>query len=130
MIPHIRKLLDEATPGPWRTNTREHAGDDWMIGILGYSDSHRQDLILTTDGIRASSMNASEPDDDGALIVALRNRADVLIRAAEWVMENGQHEEFCKSIVWAYGQPIGGDHSKCDCGLTALRSELEGSDAE
>jgi hypothetical protein len=58
-----------ATPGPWRTDSKERVGQNWLIALLGHGD--RKDV--STDGVRASCLGDAGAEDDAALIVALRN---------------------------------------------------------
>lgn len=70
VLKELRELSGEATPGPW------YLGDNYLIGgkwvVSNEKDPERNvllDMIIK--------------DEDGALTVAMRNRIDALIDAAE-----------------------------------------------
>lgn len=61
-----------ATTGPWRCNTADHAGEDWLIGSFG-NDEDRGDMILTTDRVHASQLDGDGAGADVDFIVLCRN---------------------------------------------------------
>lgn len=63
----LRRLLDEATPGPWLDN------EYYKVVQTGSGDLH----AVVRYG------NTPQPEADAALIVALRNHAEDLLDAAD-----------------------------------------------
>jgi len=81
----ILKAAEEASTAPWKLDTTQNLGDNWMIGTLLWvgsdedKDGQFSDYIVTTDRVRASEFTGQGPQADAAFI-ALRE-AGALI---EW----------------------------------------------
>jgi hypothetical protein len=75
----LATLAKNATTGPWKVECGDHAGDDWLIASLGYTDEepagNRQ---VTTDRVRASQY-FGDADGDAKFIVAARRYVPALV---------------------------------------------------
>lgn len=78
----LRELLALATTRPWKANTADKTGEDWLIGSLGNSNEDGQDWIVTTDRVRASELDG-DAKFDAALIVAAVNALPALLDELE-----------------------------------------------
>jgi len=78
----LKKLLAEATNRPWKANTADKTGEDWLIASLGNSNEDGLDYIVTTDRVRASELDG-DAKADAALIVAAVNALPGLLAEVE-----------------------------------------------
>lgn len=82
-VDHITELTAEVkgllsrNSNPWRSDTKENSGDNWLIASFG-RDHKDIDWILTTDSVRASGLH-SDADDDVRFCVAARRLLMALI---------------------------------------------------
>ena len=67
-----------ATTAPWRSNTANNTGDDWLLGSFG-CDDEVGDMILTTDRIHASEVDGDGAAADVEFIVLCRNNIRQII---------------------------------------------------
>jgi len=95
-LEELEKLLRLATTRPWKANTADKTGEDWLICSLGNSNEDGQDWIVTTDRIRASELDG-DAKFDAALICAAINALPGLIESARRVEE--MREELDKEQV-------------------------------
>lgn len=82
-LEELRGLSEKATPGDWRANVIEAFGQDWPIGTVmdcGTTDDQGKHIV-TTDGVRASSLNGSTAKDDAAFIAAAVNYVRAKLKA-------------------------------------------------
>lgn len=70
-IPELRRLLEAATPGKWRPGT--------FASMNVTADDPRETIVCDVTGSPGNAQAVADRD----LIVALRNAADFLLRAAE-----------------------------------------------
>lgn len=88
-IKRLRALLAEATSGPWRMDTKDRIGENWLIGsIIACGEGENEqgffsDYIVTTDNIRASELDGEGARADAELIAAARNALPALLDLAE-----------------------------------------------
>jgi hypothetical protein len=78
----IEARANAASTGPWRINTSDKMGEDWLIGGfgLGRDDDGTHYYIVTTDGVRASRFDNSEgAKSDAEFIAAARTDVPALI---------------------------------------------------
>ncbi len=83
-------LAEGASNRPWRTNTADKIGQDWLIASFGYDNETDADIILTTDCIRGSEFDGDGALADAAFIAALVNTLPDINRlreALEWYSE-------------------------------------------
>jgi hypothetical protein len=67
----IFDAMPRPTTGPWRVETRENEGHNWLIASLGASEDGK-DYIVTTDGVHASEYDG-DAKSDAEFIVWARN---------------------------------------------------------
>lgn len=82
----LKKLLAEATNRPWKMNTADKTGEDWLIASLGNSNEDGLDYIVTTDRVRASELDG-DAKADAALICAAVNALPELLAENEKLRE-------------------------------------------
>lgn len=70
-----------ATTGPWRSNTADKMGEDWLIASFGHDEERNADMILTTDCVRASQLDSDGAAADVEFIVLCRNNARQIVDA-------------------------------------------------
>jgi len=85
-LDELERLLRLATTRPWKANTADKTGEDWLICSLGNSNEDGQDWIVTTDRIHASELDG-DAKFDAALIVAAVNALEDLVARARRVAE-------------------------------------------
>ena len=78
----LKKLLAEATNRPWKANTADKTGEEWLIASLGNSNEDGLDYIVTTDRVRASELDG-DAKADAALIAAAVNALPGMIARVE-----------------------------------------------
>lgn len=76
----LKEAGDRVSTGPWRSNTADKMGEDWLIGSFG-CDEERGDMILTTDHVRASEMDGDGAAADVEFIVLCRNNIGQIVDA-------------------------------------------------
>lgn len=69
----------KATTGPWRTNTADHMGEDWLLGTFGHDEGRNADMILTTDRVHASQVGGDGAAADVDFIVLCRNNIEQIV---------------------------------------------------
>lgn len=126
----LGRLLEEATPGPWRTRGIKPEGDWWEEGcwlVVEQPDVEFGLHPLPVVGSCHLDLCAPIPEEaDAALIAELRNAAPALldvVRAAREVAQGGP----CWYVVEHGGPPCPPDEPGCDA--CALRSALARLDA-
>lgn len=83
----ILKAAEEASTAPWKLDTTQNLGDNWMIGTLLWvgsdedKDGQFSDYIVTTDRVRASEFTGQGPQADAAFIALARNTAPAIALA-------------------------------------------------
>lgn len=89
-------LLERAaTTAPWKADTVQHAGENWMIGsIINTGSGEYADHIVSTDNIRASQVDSGDAKSDAEFIAAMRNAAPKLIEAAaNWLKHQASQND-------------------------------------
>lgn len=124
----LRRLLGEATPGPWRQGWADE--DDWCwVAFCDDEGARGQDRL----SISSKEARGGSEEADAALIVALRNNAEALLDTADardsyergWRDEkaraeaNGEsleqiedHAEDLQSIIDTYYEPVEADRDQ------------------
>ena len=94
-----------ATPGPWKADTIENIGENWLVGYLmnlGEADNAEggySKWIVTTDRIPASQCHPHRADNDAAFIAAANPQV------VEALCEVAQHcDEFVNGESVTYGE--------------------------
>ena len=103
-LDELEKLLRLATTRPWKANTADKTGEDWLICSLGNSNEDSQDWIVTTDRIRASELDG-DAKFDAALIVAAINALPGLLESARRVERlEAALKPFAEARLVSWGQ--------------------------
>jgi hypothetical protein len=92
-LDELERLLRLATTRPWKANTADKTGEDWLICSLGNSNEDGQDWIVTTDRIHASELDG-DAKFDAALIVAAINALPELV-----AMGRRANPEFIAAVI-------------------------------
>lgn len=71
IIQAIDKLETEMSSGPFKADTMEYVGENWLIATFG-DDREGVGHILTTDRVHASEAT-SNPEADAAFFALVRN---------------------------------------------------------
>ena len=77
-ITAIRERAERASTGPWRINTLQNVGQDWLVGTVAIKtgfDGEHADWIVTTDKVHASQMWAGDAKSDAEFIA--HSRTDI-----------------------------------------------------
>jgi hypothetical protein len=67
-----KQICKAANPGPWKVQTGEYDGEDWLIADLGegeVGDSYQQ-IFITTDQVHTSEMNGDASTDAEFIVTA------------------------------------------------------------
>ncbi len=69
-IAEIRKRLEAATPGPWKSDIIDNVGGNWLIGFVldAGIDQENKKWIVTTDNLRASECVSGGAEEDTQFI--------------------------------------------------------------
>ncbi len=103
ILSELRRLLAEATPGPW--------------------EAHGQAIEIPVGVLLKTAIGGFEERRDIDAIVFLRNHAETLLEAAEWVEKAAEHGPECDlDGVVPSGPPL---RPACTCGLDQLRAKLK-----
>ena len=95
----LERLLAEATNRPWKMNTADKTGEDWLIASLGNSNEDGFDYIVTTDRVRASELDG-DAKADAALIVAAVNALPELVALRKEVGRLRAELEAARVLAW------------------------------
>ena len=81
----IKARADAASEYPWRVNTKENIGNDWLLGCVFDAGTARDDFnyIITTDHIRCSHMSGADAKDDATFIAHARADVPWLLKEVE-----------------------------------------------
>lgn len=89
LVHRLDRLAARASNRPWKADTTEHVGENWMIGSVIMCGSAEDadgakysDWIVTTDRIHASEFNGEGAAADAAFIAELANAWPALREAA------------------------------------------------
>lgn len=78
-IDELQRLSEAATPGPWKRQSGEYTGEDWLIASLGLDTPSNEDQFLTTHNLRSSELDGEGAAADAAFIAAARNQLPELL---------------------------------------------------
>ena len=69
-LDEIKARLGAATPSPWKADTIENVGNNWLIGTVlnAGSDQEGAQWIVTTDGLHASECTSGGAEEDTQFI--------------------------------------------------------------
>lgn len=121
-----RELADEATPGPYKHDTMENVGENWLLGCVFDAGAAIDDTkhIVTTDNLRASECISGGAKEDAAfiaanspeVIAALIDAIDALSLEHDLVTERIERER-------GHGRPSPGNRTAVQISVDVKRIE-------
>ena len=83
MTDTLKRLLDNATPRPWKAANEEQSGENWHVMFHAGQTDDGKKWHVSTDGIRASQMLTGDAKSDCELVAYLANNAPKLLELWE-----------------------------------------------
>ena len=108
IVERLKAALSKASPAPWKADTKEHVGDNWLLGsVIDCGADDYSNWIVTTDRIRASQMDSGDAKSDAEFMALARNELPaVLDRIAELEAEVERAEADATKVMAALADAV------------------------